>query len=188
MQNIEQHIQAIIFSSPAPVGIHDIQSTLQKTFEQEIDLPTIEAVIEDLISRFATDTFGFELKKTGGGFQFLSKSEYFKTIHNYINTQQKKKLSKSSLETLSIIAYNEGTTKSEIELIRGVASDYSIDKLLEKELIEIKGRAETPGRPLTYGTSEKFMHYFGIKNLNDLPKLKDFKEPENQIGAQQNNN
>jgi len=94
----------------------------------------------------------------------------------------KKRLSQAALETLSIIAYKQPVSKNELEQIRGVSCDYSIQKLLEKELIEIAGRSEAPGRPLLYRSSQKFMDYFGLKSLRDLPKTKDFKEPESEIG------
>ena len=93
-------------------------------------------------------------------------------------------MSQAALETLSIVAYKQPISKTEIEQIRGVSCDYAIQKLLEKELVAILGRSESPGRPLLYGTSERFMDYFGIKSLKDLPKLKDFKEVENEIGEQ----
>jgi segregation and condensation protein B len=96
----------------------------------------------------------------------------------------KKRLSRSALETLSIIAYKQPVTKSELERIRGVNCDYAIQKLLEKELVAIQGRSDGPGRPLLYGTSDKFMDYFGLKSLDDLPKPKEFREPSNQIGEQ----
>jgi segregation and condensation protein B len=88
------------------------------------------------------------------------------------------------METLSIIAYKQPVTKSEVEQIRGVSCDYSIQKLLEKELVTIKGKAESLGRPLLYGTSGKFMDYFGINHLKDLPQPKDFLPEENQIGEE----
>ena len=94
----------------------------------------------------------------------------------------KRRLSRSALETLSIVAYKQPVTKSDLEKIRGVSCDYSLQKLLEKELITITGRSEAPGRPLLYATSDKFMDYFGLKSLKDLPKPKDFKEPESEIG------
>ena len=93
-----------------------------------------------------------------------------------------KRLSQAALETLSIVAYKQPVSKTELEQIRGVSCDYAIQKLLEKELVEIQGRSDAPGRPLVYGTSEKFMDYFGIKSLKDLPKPKDFKDVENVIG------
>ncbi|MFT6871424.1 MAG: segregation and condensation protein B, partial [Roseivirga sp.] len=89
----------------------------------------------------------------------------------------------SALETLSIIAYKQPTTKSELEQIRGVNCDYSVQRLLEKELIEIKGKSENVGRPILYGTSDQFMDYFGINDLKDLPTPKDFATPDNEIGS-----
>ena len=86
------------------------------------------------------------------------------------------------LETLSIIAYKQPLTKGDVEQIRGVSCDYSLQKLLEKELIEIKGKSEGIGRPLIYGTSQKFMDYFGINSILDLPQPKDFSQPEHHIG------
>ena len=88
------------------------------------------------------------------------------------------------METLSIIAYKQPITKGEIEQIRGVNSDYSVQKLLEKELIEIQGKSEAIGRPLIYGTSPRFMEYFGINSVGELPQPKDFSNPDNQIGEQ----
>ena len=91
----------------------------------------------------------------------------------------------AALETLAIIAYKQPVAKSEIEQIRGVSSDYTIQKLMEKELVEIKGRSEDVGKPLLYGTSTYFMDYFGINNLDELPKLREFQETENQIGEKE---
>jgi len=101
-----------------------------------------------------------------------------------LKQQSKKRMSNSALETLSIIAYKQPITKSEIEQIRGVNCDYSVQKLLEKELIEIKGKSASVGRPLIYGTSNNFMEYFGINDLKELPTPKDFAPEENVIGEQ----
>ena len=126
-----------------------------------------------------------ELVKSGGGYQFLTKPAYQASIGILLKQQSKKRLSNSALETLSIIAYKQPVTKSEAEQIRGVSCDYSIQKLLEKELIEIKGKSEGVGRPLLYGTSQKFMDYFGINDLKELPTPKDFSTEENSIGEEQ---
>jgi segregation and condensation protein B len=101
-----------------------------------------------------------------------------------LKQQSRRRLSNSALETLSIIAYKQPVIKSEIEKIRGVNCDYSIQKLLEKELIEIRGKSDAVGRPLIYGTSAKFMEYFGINDLKDLPTPKDFAPEENTIGEE----
>ena len=99
----------------------------------------------------------------------------------------KNRLSTAAHETLSIIAYRQPISKAEIEHVRGVNCDYSIQKLLEKELIEIEGKSDGPGKPLVYGTSKNFMDYFGLKNPTDLPKLKDIMLPENMIGEPSEN-
>jgi segregation and condensation protein B len=96
---------------------------------------------------------------------------------------QKKQLTTAALETLAIIAYKQPITKTQIEQIRGVNSDYSVNKLMEKELVEIVGRANEVGKPLLYGTSESFMDYFGINALEELPKVKEFEDKENEIGT-----
>ena len=126
----------------------------------------------------------FEILEIADGFQFISKPVVHAVVGTHLKQTTKKRLSQSALETLSIIAYKQPISKSELEQIRGVSCDYSIQKLLEKELIEISGRSDAPGRPLLYATSQKFMDYFGLKSLRDLPKTKDFKEPESEIGEQ----
>ena len=109
---------------------------------------------------------------------------YHHTIGTYLRQNTHKKLSKSALESLAIIAYKQPVTKTEIESIRGVNSDYTIQKLLEKDLIEISGRSEGPGKPLLYSTTSKFTDYFGLKTIDDLPKVKELENTDNQIGEQ----
>lgn len=138
--------------------------------------------IESINSQLSETGFSFQIYAIGGGYQFLTKPEYQVTVSTYLKQKSKKKLSASALETLAIIAYKQPITRSAVEQIRGVGCDYAIHKLLEKELIEIKGKAETIGRPVLYGTSQKFMDYFGINHIKDLPQLKDFATEENSIG------
>jgi segregation and condensation protein B len=114
------------------------------------------------------------MKESGGGWQFLTKKEFHPTIAQLNADKYLKKLSTASLETLSIIAYKQPITKSEIENIRGVNCDYAVQKLLEKELVIIAGRNEDAvGKPLIYTTSKSFMDYFGINSPDDLPKIKE---------------
>jgi segregation and condensation protein B len=124
------------------------------------------------------------LEKSGGGFQFLTKPAYQNSISILLKQQSQKRLSTAQLETLSIIAYKQPISKSEMEQIRGVNCDYSVHKLLEKELIIITGKSTGLGRPLLYGTSQKFMDYFGINDIKDLPQPKDFSQESNEIGDQ----
>ncbi len=153
-------------------------------FGAEIPLDDIESAIYDLRKKFNQEDFSFALEHLGGGYQFLTKPAYQTSISILLRQQSQKRLSSAQLETLSIIAYKQPITKGEIEQIRGVNSDYSVQKLLEKELIEIKGKSEGVGKPLIYGTSEKFMAYFGINSIQDLPQPKDFSQTENQIGEE----
>src|SRR5205814_85362 len=113
-------------------------------------------------------------RQSGGGWQFLTKKEYHKTIAQLNGDKFLKRLSGPALETLAIIAYKQPVTKGEIESIRGVNSDYTVQRLLEKELIIISGRNEKlPGHPLVYSTSKNFMDYFGINSADDLPKIRE---------------
>ena len=138
--------------------------------------------IDALKIKYAEPLFAFEIVEISNGYQFLTKGAYHATVGTFLKQTTKKRLSQATLETLSIIAYKQPISKTEIEQIRGVSCDYAVQKLLEKELVAIQGRSEAPGRPLVYGTSDRFMDYFGIKNLRDLPKPKDFKDVENTIG------
>jgi segregation and condensation protein B len=153
-------------------------------FEAEIPKEHIELAIEELKEKYDSDDFSFALENLGGGFQFLTKPAYQTSISILLKQQSQKRLSTAQLETLSIIAYKQPVTKGDIEQIRGVNSDYSVQKLLEKELVEVKGKSEGIGRPLLFGTSGKFMEYFGINSIQDLPQPKDFSQPENQIGEE----
>lgn len=154
-------------------------------FEAEVPLEDIQIGITKLEEKYSDETFSFGLVKSGGGFQFLTKPAYQASIGILLKQQSKKRLSNSALETLAIIAYKQPVTKSEIEQIRGVNCDYAVQKLLEKELVEIKGKSEAIGRPMLYGTNQKFMDYFGINNIKDLPTPKDFIQEENTIGKEE---
>lgn len=142
----------------------------------------MEDTIEKLQKKYAQKEYSFEPVKSGGGYQFLTKPTYQISISILLKQQSKKKLSNSILETLALVAYKQPVTKAKVEQIRGINCDYAIQKLLEKELVEIRGKSEAVGRPIIYGTSQNFMDYFGINNLKDLPSLKDFTEKENGIG------
>ncbi len=182
MKHLSQHIEGLIFTSETPITFKEIKSCLEATFETKLKKEDIEDTLRQLIERYQDELYGFELIEIADGYQFLSKAAFHNSISTYLKQTTKKRLSSAALETLSIIAYKQPVVKSEAEKIRGVSCDYSIQKLLEKELITIVGRSDAPGRPLLYGTSEKFMNYFGLKSLKDLPKPKDFKEADSEIG------
>jgi segregation and condensation protein B len=179
---VKQHIEALIFAANEPITLNDIQFCIEESLKVSLQKLELELLLEQIKDKYASETFIFEPVGIGGGYQFLSKSKYHETIGVHLKLKSKKSLSRAALETISIIAYKQPLSKLEIEQIRGVNSDYAVSKLLEKELIAITGRSDKPGRPLLYGTSAKFMDYFGINSINDLPKLADFKPENNEIG------
>lgn len=184
MDFLFNHIEALIFCATAPLKIQEIQKCLTEMFEAEVPKEDIEEAIQKLQDKYKEDTFSFQIEHIGDGYQFMTKPAYQASIGIMLKHQSKKRLSNSALETLSIIAYKQPITKGEMEQIRGVNCDYTVQKLLEKELIEIKGKSDAIGRPILYGTSQNFMEYFGINNLKDLPTPKDFSQEENSIGLE----
>ena len=185
MDYLANHIEALVFCSPKPITETEIQNCLKEMFDADVPGDDITSGLQTIEQKFKEDKFSFELVKSGGGYQFLTKPAYQASIGILLKQQSKKRLSNSALETLAIIAYKQPVTKSEAEQIRGVSCDYSIQKLLEKELIEVKGKSEGVGRPILYGTSQKFMDYFGINDLKELPTPKDFSTEDNTIGKEQ---
>jgi segregation and condensation protein B len=177
ISTIIPHIEALIFASDKPLNPDEITLMINNAFgfmEEKLTLEQILTALDGIAEKYASEFYPFEIRESGGGWQFLTKKEYHKTVAQLNGEKFLKRLSSASMETLAIIAYKQPVTKGEIEAIRGVSSDYSIQKLLEKELIVISGRNEDmPGKPLVYATSRSFMDYFGINTAADLPKLKE---------------
>ena len=169
------HIEALIFASDkalSAVEITELVNTALGFIEDRADIYQVEAAIDGIKEKYDSEFYAFELKQSGGGWQFLTKPEYHKTVALINGDKFLKRLSTASLETLSIIAYKQPITKSEIESIRGVNCDYAVQKLLEKDLVIISGRNEDAvGKPLIYATSKSFMDYFGINSPSELPKI-----------------
>ncbi len=189
MEELSNIIESIIFASDHPVqidhllevinAIDDLDSTQAQTNEEAEETgryqrEEIERALEQLTQKYQTDSHAFELRKVAKGYQLLTKRKYHIYVKQATIQNNQKRLSRAALETLSIIAYRQPVSKAELEFIRGVNCDYAVGKLLEKKLVSITGRSEAPGRPLLYGTSEEFMQYFGISDISDLPKLKEF--------------
>jgi segregation and condensation protein B len=181
---LAQHIESLIFTADAPITLDEIGSVLEESFGIAFNAEELENVIQELRTRYQQEEYAFEIVEIAEGYQFLTKGAYFQTVGTLLKQKTRKRLSRAALETLAIIAYKQPVSKSDLEKIRGVNCDYAIQKLLEKELVTIAGRSEGPGRPLLYGAGEKFMNYFGLKSMKDLPQPKEFREPENLIGAE----
>jgi segregation and condensation protein B len=173
---LENHIEALVFCATEPIKTKEIEACLSEMLATEIPIADIENTLAALQIKYRSDDYAFQIYAIAGGYQFQTKPDYYGSVAILLKHKSKKQLSKSTLETLAIVAYKQPVTKSEIEHIRGVNSDYAIQKLLDKELLAIKGKADTPGKPVLYGTSDKFMEYFGINSLEQLPQPKDFVE------------
>jgi segregation and condensation protein B len=182
---LDLYIEALIFAAEYALNIDEIKKVVNMTFDQKFKKQHIEELIDNIRDKYQSEELAIQLVGIGGGYMFMTKSQYHKIIGDFLKLSSRKKLSRAALETLSIIAYKQPISKSEIEQIRGVNADYAVQKLLEKELVEIAGRAEGPGRPLLYGTSTKFLNHFGIQSTEDLPKLKEFETPEDTIGVKE---
>lgn len=179
---LARYVEALIFVSKYPVDIKGIKKAIEAAYDTQIDREAVQKAVNYLVDKYDDEQYAFELVEIAEGFQFMTKGAFYPIVESYLKQSNPKRLSRAALETLSIIAYKQPVVKSEVEHIRGVNCDYTIQKLLDKELIEITGREESPGKPLIYATSEKFMNYFGLKSIKDLPQLKEFKEKEEEIG------
>lgn len=171
------HIEALVFASEKPLTSIELVELVNNALgfiEDRATLEQVEAAIDGIREKYATEFYPFEIRQSGGGWQFLTKGAYHKTIAQLNGDKFIKRLSAAAMETLAIIAYKQPITKGEIESIRGVNCDYVVQKLLEKELVVISGRnEELPGKPLVYATSRSFMDYFGINSPDDLPKIRE---------------
>lgn len=177
LSNLIPHIEALIFASDKPLTVEEMTELINNAFgfmEDKILPEQIEAALGGVVEKYDSEFYPFSVRESGGGWQFLTKKEYHKTVAQLNGEKFLKRLSAAALETLAIIAYKQPITKGEIETIRGVSSDYTVQKLLEKDLVIISGRNEQlPGHPLVYATSKSFMDYFGINSQEDLPKIRE---------------
>lgn len=172
IEKIKSIIEAILFSAGRPVTQEELILCLEISKEQ------IEGIIRNMQEEYKTR--GIEIIQIENSYQMCSKKEYYEYIYQILDKRAKPNLSNAALETLAIIAYNPRTTRAEIEAIRGVNSDGTIYKLLEYGLIEDAGKADLPGKPTTYKTTQEFLKMFGYKNLNDLPELPRYKLDANR--------
>jgi segregation and condensation protein B len=177
-------VEALVFASEKPLDARQIASLLASLWPEPVSTGEVQGVLDQLVLEWGQRPGGFELVQTGGGYCYLTRSAFLPLVQKAVLEQSKRKLSVASLETLAIVAYKQPVSKSEVEQIRGVNCDFSIQKLLEKKLIRISGKGDGPGRPTLYSTSELFMDYFGINSIKQLPQLKDLEQEENRIGGE----
>lgn len=180
---LEKGIEALIFASEQRITVDEIHDIVQKTLNKSIAKSDVQDLVDAIQERYDHRDSAFALQQIDGGYLFMTKAAYYPFLQQLQVHRSKKKLSQAALETLAIVAYKQPVTKLEIEQIRGVNCDYSLQRLLEKDLISILGKSTSPGRPLLYGTSSAFMEYFGLNDISELPKLKDLAPGENSIGT-----
>ncbi|MBP3943589.1 SMC-Scp complex subunit ScpB [Sphingobacteriaceae bacterium WQ 2009] len=182
MKDVLRNIEAIIFASEDGISLNDLKQVIQDALEIEIAKAELQELLDRIQLKYAGEESILELLVINNNYHFLTKPVYHSTIQQLKALKDKKKLSQSALETLAIIAYKQPITKGEMEQIRGVSCDYTVQRLLEKNLIRIAGKAESIGKPLLYATSQQFMDHFGINHVKELPKLKDIVSETNEIG------
>jgi segregation and condensation protein B len=181
MMNIDlkKIIEALLFSSDKPLSLKQIKDIINEEKETSgvvAEIKKIEASISELIDKYDNEKYSFRLIEIAGAYRFATKSEFSTWLIKLNKEKLKRKLSQSALETLAIIAYSQPISRPEIESIRGVNVDYIVGTLLEKNLITIKGRADAPGRPILYGTTNQFLEYIGLNSVEQLPPLKDISD------------
>ena len=163
-------VEALIFVSDEPISV----KTLADVLEEEKE--TIESALEELKDEYDEREGGLQLREIAGGWQISTRTEFHDEVRKFLKTRPSAKLSLAALETLAVIAYKQPVTVPEILEIRGVQSASAIKTLLDKKLITAKGRKETVGRPMQYGTSKDFLIQFGLKDLTELPSIEDFED------------
>ena len=179
-ENKRQIIEALIFGSDEPLTTRQIMDILWHSENSGPRLRVKEddvlGIIRDLNAEYVQAGRSYRIIQVAGGFQYATMPEFAEWLGRMVKEKARRKLTQATIETLSVIAYKQPVTKPEMEAIRGVNADYAIQKLLERGLITIIGRAASAGRPLLYGTTQDFLKHFGINDLAELPKPREIEE------------
>lgn len=167
--NVKSAIEALLFACEKPLGIEQIKKAMDN-----MEAGAIRGVLEQLKTEYEQNNRGMRLIEIAGGFQMVASPGFSPFLKKLFKDRNTEKLSKPALETLAIIAYKQPVTRSEIEFLRNVNVDGVMKSLLDKGLIRIAGRRKVPGRPFVFGTTRQFLEYFGLKSLDELPKMEEF--------------
>jgi segregation and condensation protein B len=170
MENIQAIIEALVLVSDAPLALEKICAVLN-----EVEKVQVKDAIDNLIAKYEERQSGICLQEVAGGYQFRTRAE-LSTWVKKLKVSKPASLSPASLETLAIVAYRQPIVKAEIESIRGVDVSAPLKGLLDKKLVRIVGRKDVPGKPIIYGTTRKFLEVFNLKDLSELPTLRELKE------------
>lgn len=170
-------IEALIFASDEPISAEKIRAIIVENEGQvEFDEATVDDFVDKLNDTYEANGLSFRIEMLAGGYTFVTQPKFHYWLSIFQHQNAYRKLSQSAVETLAIIAYRQPITKPEIDQIRGVDSGYIIRQLMEKALIEVSGRADSPGKPLLYKTSRHFLKHFGLNSVNELPKPREIEE------------
>ncbi len=186
LDNTKSVIEAVLFSSDKPLTLEQIKYVLDG-----LETRDIRKLIEELSAEYVASNRGLRIIEIAGGFQMITAPAFVSFLRKLYKGRRVERLSKPALETLAIIAYKQPLTKCESESLRNVNVDGVIGNLLKKDLIRIAGRKKAPGRPLVFGTTRRFLEYFGLKSLDELPKMEDFSKlsaepfPSNILSGEQ---
>ncbi|MFA5410616.1 MAG: SMC-Scp complex subunit ScpB [Candidatus Omnitrophota bacterium] len=172
--NVKAVIEALLFSSDKPLTLEQIRGVLNN-----LDTSQIRQSLEELKSEYETANRGVRVTEVAGGFQMITSPVFASFLKKLYKQRRVEKLSKPALETLAMVAYKQPVSKAEIESLRNVNVDGVVASLLDKDLIRVAGRKKAPGRPFVYGTTRQFLEYFGLKSLEELPKIENFQVPPN---------
>lgn len=171
---LESALEALIFATEDPITPKLLAQTYAEVSgEDEPSISEIEALIERMNQGYRRSNRSFSIEKWGGGYRFVTNSEVAPFIQALFVTDRQRKLSRTLMESLAILSYRQPASRAELEFIRGVDCDYALRKLMEYGLIDVVGRSETVGRPLLYGTTDRFLELFGLVSIADLPNLRE---------------
>ncbi len=185
MDNFKYAVEGILFAAGEPV------KSAQLAIALDSDTKSIEAAVRELKDEYNANHRGFTIIDIDDGYQICSRPEYYSFIQVILGEQRRQALSNAAMETLAIVAYKQPITKSGIEYIRGINSDSAVNRLVERGLVEERGRLNAPGRPILYGTTVDFLRCFGLNNLAELPYVdltqiaEDVDEVEGQISIEE---
>ena len=175
--SLEEAAEAIIFAADEPVSSQRITEIVAEvTGHSELTVEEVEAAVKRLNDEYRDSDRALEIHEWGGGYRMATRSTLSPFVQTLFVGEQETSLSRSLMEALAVIAYRQPVTRPEVDFIRGVNSDYAIRKLLEMELVDVEGRADSLGRPLLYGTTDLFLEQFGLNSLEDLPTLREVEE------------
>ena len=172
INELKQMVEALLLATPDPLTASRFAACLG---EDSVKIP-LQEVIDALQGDYDASGRAFFIKEVAGGFQLVTKAEFEHYIKGLFSKTGKLRLSQAALETLAIVSYRQPVTRNDIEAIRGVSSDSSLRTLLDRKLLEIRGREDGPGRALLYRTSTEFLQYFGLNTVKDLPKLREVED------------